>query len=138
MPGHPPTAAPPAELVDDPLTAIDAADAVGAVLEQALDERLRHSRAVAVRLADAAGDHRAATAPAPDAGPKSEKAVRRVRAALQRTGARDLVGAKIGKLTGMSLAHFERADARPAVRHEFAAPVPRATGAARRRAEEDA
>ncbi|WP_072489516.1 polyprenyl synthetase family protein (plasmid) [Streptomyces atratus] len=97
--------------------------------------KLTYLLAVAVRLADAAGDHQAATALAPDADPKSVKAVRQVRSALQRTGARDLVEAKIEELTDMSLAHFERAGTRPTVRHEFAALVSRATGVAQRRAE---
>ncbi|NDZ75090.1 polyprenyl synthetase family protein [Streptomyces sp. SID10362] len=85
--------------------------------------------AVAVRLADAADDHLSAAALAPDADPKSDRAVRQVRSALVRTGAKDLVEAKIGELTDMSLAHFDRCGARPAVRHEFAALVGRATGA---------
>ncbi|MFI0166436.1 polyprenyl synthetase family protein [Streptomyces sp. NPDC017095] len=98
--------------------------------------KLTYLLAVAVRLADATGDHLAAAALAPDADPKSEKAVRQVRSALRRTGARDLVEARIEELTDMSLAHFERAGARSAVRHEFAALVSRATGVAPRRAEE--
>ncbi|MEU5976526.1 polyprenyl synthetase family protein [Streptomyces sp. NPDC047315] len=98
--------------------------------------KLTYLLAVAVQLADAAGDHQAAAALASDADPQHEKAVRQVRSALQRTGAWDLVEAKIEELTDLSLAHFERAGARPAVRHEFAALVSRATGAAQRRAEE--
>ncbi|GGW92727.1 geranylgeranyl pyrophosphate synthase [Streptomyces malachitofuscus] len=90
--------------------------------------KLTYLLAVAIRLADAAGDRQAAAALAPDAEPKSEKAVRQVRSALQRTGARDLVETKIKELTDMSLAHFEHACARPAVRHDFAALVGRATG----------
>ncbi|MES4832709.1 hypothetical protein ABVB25_37145, partial [Streptomyces anthocyanicus] len=46
MPGLPPMVAPPAEQVDDPVTATDAANAVDAVLRGVLDERLRHCRAV--------------------------------------------------------------------------------------------
>ncbi|GAA2682487.1 polyprenyl synthetase family protein [Streptomyces violaceolatus] len=98
--------------------------------------KLTYLLAVAVRLADAADDHLAAAALAPDADPKSEKAVRQVRSALVRTGARDLVETKIGELTDMSLAHFDRCGARPAVRHEFAALIGRATGAAPRGAGE--
>ncbi|MBQ0889793.1 polyprenyl synthetase family protein, partial [Streptomyces sp. RM72] len=46
MPGLPPMVAPPAGRVDDPFTAVDAANGVGTVLARVLDERLRHSRAV--------------------------------------------------------------------------------------------
>ncbi|RSS20364.1 polyprenyl synthetase family protein, partial [Streptomyces sp. WAC08452] len=46
MPGLPSAVAPPADLVAEPLTASQATEAVGAVLRQILDERLRHCRAV--------------------------------------------------------------------------------------------
>ncbi|MFI8951888.1 polyprenyl synthetase family protein [Streptomyces sp. NPDC053750] len=92
--------------------------------------------AVALRLADAAGDHQVAAALAPDADPGSANAVHQARAALERTGAQDLVEAKIKELTDMSFGHFERTGAPPAVRHEFAALVGRATGVVPRRAEE--
>jgi geranylgeranyl diphosphate synthase type I len=90
--------------------------------------KLTYLLAVAVRLADAGGDLQAAAALAPDADPHSEQAVRQVRAALDRTGARDLVEAKIAELADASLAHFERSGAHPAARHEFATLVERATG----------
>ncbi|TDT42719.1 geranylgeranyl diphosphate synthase type I [Streptomyces sp. BK208] len=93
--------------------------------------KLTYLLAVAVRLADTAGDRHAAAVLAPDADSASEKAVRRMRAALRRTGARDLVESKIGELTDLSRTHFERAGAPLAVRHEFAALVGRATGVAR-------
>ncbi|MGW1225868.1 polyprenyl synthetase family protein [Streptomyces sp. NPDC002530] len=91
--------------------------------------KLTYLLAVAVRLADAFDDHMSAAALAPDADPRSDRTVRQVRSALVRTGARDLVEAKIEELTDMSLAHFDRCGASPAVRHEFAALVGRATGA---------
>ncbi|MFH8239112.1 hypothetical protein [Streptomyces sp. NPDC018321] len=78
----------------------------------------------------AADDRQAAVTLASDANPKSEYAVQQVRAALERTGAHELVEAKIEELTEQSLGHFERTGAHPAVRREFAALVRRATGAA--------
>ena len=98
--------------------------------------KLTYLLAVAVQLAEAAGDHPAAAALAPDSDPRSEYAVRHVRAALERTGARVLVEEKIEELAVMSLDHFERTGAHPAARHEFAALVRRATGARPRRAQE--
>lgn len=100
--------------------------------------KLTYLLAVAVRLADATGDHQAAAALAPDADPGSGKAVRQVRSALRRTGARDLVEAKIEELTGLSLVHFDRSGAPPAPRHEFAALVERATRVPPRGGEEAA
>ncbi|MFE6591847.1 polyprenyl synthetase family protein [Streptomyces sp. NPDC057781] len=100
--------------------------------------KLTYLLAVALRLADAIGDHHAAATLAPGGDPRSEHAVERMRAALKRTGARDLVEAKISELTDMSLGHFERAGAPPAVRHEFTRLVQRATGVPQRRAEEAA
>ncbi|MFG3391482.1 polyprenyl synthetase family protein [Streptomyces rochei] len=98
--------------------------------------KLTYLLAVAVRLADATDDHLAAATLAPDADPRSGHAVRRVRAALERTGARKLVEAKIEELAETGLGHFERAGAHPAVRREFAALVERATGVAAHRTEE--
>lgn len=62
MTGLPQTAAPPAERVDAPLTATDAASAVGTVLKQVLGERLRHSRAVDPVFARELADRLAALA----------------------------------------------------------------------------
>ncbi|MFG2317272.1 polyprenyl synthetase family protein [Streptomyces tendae] len=121
------------QLRDDLLGAFGDPTLTGKPADDDLRSRkLTYLLAVAVRLADAADDHLSAAALAPDADPKSDRAVRQVRSALVRTGARDLVEAKIGELTDMSLAHFDRCGARPAVRHEFAALVGRATGAAPR------
>ncbi|CAM5340473.1 geranylgeranyl pyrophosphate synthase [Streptomyces pilosus] len=97
--------------------------------------KLTYLLAVALRLADAAGDHHAAATLAPDADPRSDRAVERIRAALERTGAREVVEAKIVELTDLSVRHFERTGAAPAVRQEFAALVARASDAAPRRAE---
>ncbi|MFC8866583.1 polyprenyl synthetase family protein [Streptomyces sp. NPDC057148] len=100
--------------------------------------KLTYLLAIALRLADAADDRQAAATLAPDANPKSEYAVQQVRAALERTGAHELVEAKIEELTEQSLGHFERTGAHPAVRREFAALVRRATGAAPPRPDEAA
>ncbi|AYL39707.1 polyprenyl synthetase family protein [Streptomyces sp. PDY-4] len=98
--------------------------------------KLTYLLAVALRLADAAGDHQAAATLAPDADSRSDRAVERMRTAMERTGAREVVEAKIVELTAMSLRHFEGTGAPPAVRREFAALVERASGVAPRRAEE--
>ncbi|MGW1818627.1 polyprenyl synthetase family protein [Streptomyces sp. NPDC002125] len=94
--------------------------------------KLTYLLAVALHLTDAADDHRSAARVALDADLRSEHAVQRVRAALERTGARALVEAKILELAGVSLSHFERTGAPSAVRQEFSALVRRATGVAAR------
>ncbi|MER7955832.1 polyprenyl synthetase family protein [Streptomyces sp. NPDC096030] len=98
--------------------------------------KLTYLLAAALELAETNGDHRAAAALAPGAQTGSERAVERMRAALERTGAKELVEAKIGELAAMSLLHFERTGAHPYVRDEFAALVERASGVAPRRVEE--
>ncbi|MFD8519010.1 polyprenyl synthetase family protein [Streptomyces capillispiralis] len=98
--------------------------------------KLTYLLATALRLAEATGDRHAAAVLAPDADARPERAVERMRAVMERTGAREAVEAKIVELTALSLEHFERAGARPAVRREFAALVERASGVAPRRAEE--
>ncbi|MFC8274254.1 polyprenyl synthetase family protein [Streptomyces sp. NPDC057271] len=98
--------------------------------------KLTYLLAVALELAEAGGEHRAAAALAPGAETGSERAVERMRTALERTGAREVVEAKIGELAAMSLLHFERTGAHPSVRGEFAALVERASGVVPRRAEE--
>ncbi|MFE9773734.1 polyprenyl synthetase family protein [Streptomyces sp. NPDC005931] len=94
--------------------------------------KLTYLLAVALRLADATGDEEAAAALAPG-GAASGDAVERVRAALERTGARAVVESKITELAAMSLRHFGRTGAEPAVRREFAALVERASGTAPQR-----
>nr|WSW65042.1 polyprenyl synthetase family protein [Streptomyces sp. NBC_00995] len=98
--------------------------------------KLTYLLAVAVRLADVTDDHPAAAALAPDT--QGDHAVQQVRAALERTGARDVVERKIEELTAMSLDHFDRSGAQPALRHDFAALVRSATGARPRGARESA
>ncbi|GHB51769.1 hypothetical protein GCM10010377_48520 [Streptomyces viridiviolaceus] len=53
-----------------------------------------------------------------------------MRAALERTGARAVVEAKIASLTTASLEYFEATGAQPAVQRDFAALVERASGRA--------
>ncbi|MGW8065242.1 polyprenyl synthetase family protein [Streptomyces ziwulingensis] len=97
--------------------------------------KLTYLLAVAHRLAGTTADHHAAAALAPDADTGTDHAVERTRAALERTGARETVEAKIGELAADSLRHFDRTGARPAVRREFAALVARASGVTAHRAE---
>ncbi|MET9389779.1 polyprenyl synthetase family protein [Streptomyces sp. NPDC006624] len=102
---------------------------------------LRHRKltpllAVAVRLAEAAGDQEAAAVLAPGAGARAGRTVERMRAALERTGARAEVEARIEELAAAGLGHFEAVTAAPDVRREFAALVERAAGVAPRPAEE--
>jgi geranylgeranyl diphosphate synthase type I len=98
--------------------------------------KLTHLLAVAVRLADAAGDRGAAAVLAPGAGVRAGHTVERMRAALERTGARAEVEARIAELAATGLRHFGTTGAGPGVRREFAALVERAAGVAPRPAEE--
>jgi geranylgeranyl diphosphate synthase type I len=59
-----------------------------------------------------------------------------MRAALERTGARAEVEARIADLAASGLRHFEATGAATSVRREFAALVERASGLAPRHAEE--
>ncbi|MGW0987251.1 polyprenyl synthetase family protein [Streptomyces sp. NPDC002486] len=86
--------------------------------------------AVAVRLAEAGGDEDAAAVLAPDADARPGHTVERMRAALERTGARAEVESRIADLAAAGLRHFEAAGASPAVRREFADLVRRAAGVA--------
>ncbi|MFB6843343.1 polyprenyl synthetase family protein [Streptomyces sp. NPDC056373] len=121
-------------------------DLLGAFGDPALtgkpaDEDLRTRKltpllAVAVRLAEAAGDQDAAAVLAPDADALPGHTVERMRAALERTGARAEVEARIAGLAASGLRHFEATGAAPAVQREFASLVERAAGVAPRHAEE--
>ncbi|NEB14954.1 polyprenyl synthetase family protein [Streptomyces coelicoflavus] len=125
------------QLRDDVLGAFGDPALTGKPADDDLRSRkLTYLLAVALQLADAADDHQAAATLAPDAVPRSEHAVQRVRAALKRTGARDLVEARIEELTDMSLRHFGRTGALPSVQDEFSTLVQHATGVRPRRAEE--
>ncbi|CAL9623915.1 polyprenyl synthetase family protein [Streptomyces sp. enrichment culture] len=91
--------------------------------------------AVGRGLADAAGDEEAVGLLSPGAAGRPGVTVERMRAALERTGARSVVESRIGELADRALRSFERSGADPAVRREFAVLVERASGAAPRRAE---
>ncbi|MFI9819556.1 polyprenyl synthetase family protein [Streptomyces sp. NPDC052013] len=93
--------------------------------------------AVAVRLAETSADEEAAAVLAPGATARADDTVERMRAALERTGARSLVESKITDLAGASLRHFAASGAGSAVRQEFAALVERACGVAPDRIGED-
>ncbi|MCX3285239.1 polyprenyl synthetase family protein [Streptomyces sp. NEAU-H22] len=121
-------------------------DLLGAFGDPALtgkpaDEDLRSRKltpllAVAVRLAEATGDRDAAAVLAPDADARPGHSVERMRAVLERTGARAEVEARIADLAASGLRHFGATGAAPLVRREFAALVERASGVAPRQAEE--
>ncbi|MFE9113600.1 polyprenyl synthetase family protein [Streptomyces collinus] len=121
-------------------------DLLGAFGDPALtgkpaDEDLRSRKltpllAAAVRLAEATGDRDAAAVLAPDAEARPGHTVDRMRAALERTGARAEVEARIADLAATGLRHFEATGAATGVRREFAALVERASGLAPRHAEE--
>ncbi|SMQ18661.1 geranylgeranyl diphosphate synthase, type I [Streptomyces sp. Ag82_O1-12] len=121
-------------------------DLLGAFGDPALtgkpaDEDLRARKltpllAVAVRLAETTGDRDAAAVLAPDADARPGHSVERMRAALERTGARAEVEARIADLAASGLRHFAATGAAPGVRREFATLVERASGVAPRQAEE--
>ncbi|MFJ8229819.1 polyprenyl synthetase family protein [Streptomyces sp. NPDC094448] len=100
--------------------------------------KLTYLLAVGSRLAEASGDRESSDALAPGAPRASDEDVRRMRAALERTGARAAVGAKIAELALTGLDHFDRTGADPVVRREFTALVERACGTAPRRTGEAA
>ncbi|MGW6545732.1 polyprenyl synthetase family protein [Streptomyces massasporeus] len=121
-------------------------DLLGAFGDPALtgkpaDEDLRARKltlllATAVRLAETTGDRDAAAVLAPDADTRPGHSVERMREALERTGARAEVEARIADLAASGLRHFEATGAGPGVRREFAALVERASGVAPQQAEE--
>ncbi|MEU3933639.1 polyprenyl synthetase family protein [Streptomyces sp. NPDC029044] len=105
------------------------------------DEDLRSRKltpllAAAVRLAEATGDRDAAAVLAPGAQARPGHTVDRMREAMERTGAREEVEARIADLAATGLRHFEATGAATGVRREFAALVERASGLAPRPAEE--
>ncbi|MFD0427924.1 polyprenyl synthetase family protein [Streptomyces zhihengii] len=90
--------------------------------------KLSYLLAVGVERAGASGDEEAAAALAPAGPDRPEHTVRRMRAALERTGARAAVEDRIGELAAESRRHFAASGAPDAVRGEFAALVARAAG----------
>ncbi|MGV9456834.1 polyprenyl synthetase family protein [Streptomyces sp. NPDC003635] len=113
------------QLRDDLLGAFGDPARTGKPAEDDLRSRkLTYLLAVGVELAEVRGDRLAAAQLRAGTGTSAE----RMRAALERVGARETVEAKIAELAGTSLRHFEATGAEPAVRREFAALVQRATG----------
>ncbi|GAA0644310.1 polyprenyl synthetase family protein [Streptomyces thermocarboxydovorans] len=94
--------------------------------------------AVGLRLAEASGDQEAAEALAPGTHPRSDADVARMRAALERIGARAVMESRIAELAASGVEHFARTGASEAVRREFAALVRRASGVAPAGTEGDA
>ncbi|MDF6017223.1 polyprenyl synthetase family protein [Streptomyces sp. JH34] len=113
-----------------------------AVTGKPADEDLRTRKltgllAAALRLAEESGDTEALAVLGPEAtdtgpeGPEAGEGVAgRMRAALERTGARTVVEEEIACLSASSLRHFADAGADERARAEFAALVARAAGTA--------
>lgn len=127
------------QLRDDLLSAFGNPAVTGKPAEEDLRGRkLTYLLAVATQLASASDDAKALTALGPDAVARSDGEVIRMRAAMQRTGARTVVEAKIAELSELSLRHFARAGASERVRRDFASLVERAAGNVRARDKESA
>ncbi|MEV4944973.1 polyprenyl synthetase family protein [Streptomyces sp. NPDC053755] len=104
-----------------------------AVTGKPADEDLRGRKltyllAVALERATESYDGAAVDALGPGRVPRSEPDVARMRAALERTGARAVVEEEIAGLCARSVRHFAATGASPGVRAEFAALVDRAAG----------
>ncbi|MFD4030788.1 polyprenyl synthetase family protein [Streptomyces sp. NPDC058637] len=117
------------QLRDDLLGTFGDPDVTGKPADEDLRTRkLTYLLAVGLGLAEASGDEEAADALAPGPPCPSDDAVQRMRAALERTGARGVVESKITELATSSLRHFDRTGADPFVRREFARLVEGAAG----------
>jgi geranylgeranyl diphosphate synthase type I len=90
--------------------------------------KLTYLLAVALEMGRAAGDEEAMALLSPGVTALPERAVEGVQAALERTGARDVVEAKIAELADSALRHFAATGADDTVRREFATLVARASG----------
>ncbi|WP_205021519.1 polyprenyl synthetase family protein [Streptomyces sp. HB132] len=104
-----------------------------AVTGKPADEDLRARkltclRAVALRLAAESGDTEALAVLGPGDAGTGAGAVERMRAALERTGARAVVEEEIAGLSASSLRHFAAVGADARARREFAVLVARAVG----------
>ncbi|MEV6162105.1 polyprenyl synthetase family protein [Streptomyces sp. NPDC052052] len=118
------------QLRDDLLGAFGDPAATGKPADEDLrGRRLTYLLAVAVRRATDAGDADALAALAPGRFPADAAAPDRMRAALERTGARAAVEEKIASLATSSLRQFAAAGADARARQEFARTVARAVGA---------
>lgn len=127
------------QLRDDLLGAFGDPELTGKPADEDLRTRkLTYLLAVGLGLAETAGDEEAAAALAPRPPFPSGDAVKRMRAALERTGARAVVESRITELGTSSVRHFDRIGADPSVRREFATLVGRAAGVALEHTEEAA
>ncbi|MEU6483610.1 polyprenyl synthetase family protein [Streptomyces sp. NPDC046887] len=117
------------QLRDDLLGAFGDPAATGKPADEDLRGRkLTYLLAVAARSAAGSGDAAAAEALAAGGASAGARDVARMRAAIERTGARAAVEARIAELAGASLRHFAGSGAEEPVRREFAALVERAAG----------
>ncbi|WP_399881850.1 polyprenyl synthetase family protein [Streptomyces sp. BBFR51] len=125
------------QLRDDLLGAFGDPAVTGKPADEDLSSRkLTYLLAVALELAAAESDEKAAAVLAPGSGTRSCHTVESMRTALERTGARAVVESKIAELAAEGLRHHERTGAPPAVQREFAAMVERASGVPAGRTEE--
>ncbi|MFJ3160001.1 polyprenyl synthetase family protein [Streptomyces kanasensis] len=90
--------------------------------------KLTYLLAVTASLAAASGDEDAVAALRPPAGDVTDEEVDRIRAAMERTGARAAVEGRIGELAALSLRHFAASGADAGARDDFAASVEAAVG----------
>ncbi|MFB8027819.1 polyprenyl synthetase family protein [Streptomyces sp. NPDC056465] len=115
------------QLRDDLLGAFGDPDVTGKPTGEDLRARkLTCLLAVAVRLATEAGDTDALSALGAEGAPPGGETVPRIRAALERTGARAAVEEEIAGLSASGLRHFAASGAGEAARREFASLVARA------------
>ncbi|MFJ8074369.1 polyprenyl synthetase family protein [Streptomyces sp. NPDC096176] len=127
------------QLRDDQLGAFGDPAVTGKPADEDLRGRkLTYLLAVAVRLAGASNDRAAALALSAHGLPRSDDQVARMRAALERTGARASVEAEIADLSALSLRHFGASGADQHARREFASLVQSAVGNAPARSRENA
>ncbi|MFB4419792.1 polyprenyl synthetase family protein [Streptomyces sp. QL37] len=118
------------QLRDDLLGAFGDPAVTGKSSEEDLRARkLTCLLAIALRLAAGSGDSEALAVLGPEGG--GGGAVDRMRAALERTGARAVVEEEIAELSASSLRHFAAAGADAGARQEFAALLARAVGTTR-------
>ncbi len=117
------------QLRDDLLGAFGDPAVTGKPADQDLRTRkLTCLRAVALRLAAESGDTEALAVLGPEEAVPGGGTVERMRAALERTGARAVVEEEIAGLSSSSLRHFAAAGADARARREFAVLVARAVG----------
>ncbi|MEU9361212.1 polyprenyl synthetase family protein [Streptomyces sp. NPDC048301] len=126
------------QLHDDLLGAFGDPAVTGKPADEDLRARkLTYLLAVALRLADESGDTEALAVLGPGTVTPDADTVARMRAALQRTGARAAVEEEIAELSASSIGHFASSGADSGARREFASLLARAVGTAPAGEEED-